>query len=535
MRNETKALYAKPSRTLFRSSATLACAFLCHFSCAKTFELSSATIADINEAIDAGALSSEKLVQLYLNRIEAYDQKGPKINSVFYLNENALAEAQALDKERLDTGRRSALHGIPIMVKDLIDVKGFPTTAGFKPFGAPMPERDAEVVRRLREAGAIVLAKVATVNWYGDKGFDPSQHPTGWTLNPYNTQHSPGSSSNGTGASIAAYFATVGLGTDTGGSVQIPSAYSSLVGVVGTQGMSSRAGIVPRGPTQDRAGPMTRSVYDAATVFSVMSGWDVEDLMTMEAVGHFPRDNWAEQLGAPSLEGARIGVLREMAEAPADKEVLALFEKAVEDLRAGGALIVDPVLTGTNLREFSGSSVSGTSHPYELVPASNAYLKRLGPNRPFETIQDMFAAAGINEAADRYKTGMSLPSPELIDDYVARRQLRQAVIEILHETMDRYHLDALVLPYRTLPPPAIATGRTSNSEDRNTLTSVSGLPAVIMPGGYTSENLPVGIQFVARNFDDLRLLKIAHGYEAASRNRKPPESTPALPGETFEY
>ena len=163
---------------------------------AAKFELATATIADINAAIDAGALSSEKLVRLYLNRIDAYDKKGPKINSVLYLNEKALDEARALDAERKSLGRRSPLHGIPVVIKDLVDVKGFPTTAGFKPFGAPVPIRDAMVTAKLKQAGAIVLAKVNTVNWFGNGGFD-SLHPLGATLNPYNAAHSPGGSSNG--------------------------------------------------------------------------------------------------------------------------------------------------------------------------------------------------------------------------------------------------------------------------------------------------------------------------------------------------
>ena len=528
----SRASQVKPLRHGFHLSLLFAAISLAQ---AKTFDLSTANIADINEAMDAGALSSEKLVQLYLNRIEAYDQKGPKINSIFYLNEAALAEAKALDEERLATGRRSLLHGIPVMVKDLIDVEGFPTTAGFKGFGAPMPERDAEVVLRLKEAGAIILAKVSTVNWYGNKAFDPSQHPTGWTLNPYNTKYSPGSSSNGTGASMAAWFATVGLGTDTGGSVQIPSSYSSLVGMVGTQGLTSRSGIVPRGPTQDRAGPMTRHVFDTAAVFSVIAGWDIEDLKTADAVGYFPQEDWATKLGAPSLEGVRIGVLREMIQEPMDPEVIALFEQAVADLKAGGALIVDPVLTGTNLREFSGSPITGTTHPYELVPASNAYLRRLGPDRPYKTIQDMFEAAGMENAHPRYITAMSLDSPETIADYVGRQKLRAALTKLIEDTMDKWELDALVLPYRTTPPTSIASGMTSNPNDRNTLTSVTGLPGIIMPGGYTSENLPVGIQFVGKMFDDFDLLKVANGYEAVSKRRKPAESVPALEGEIFEY
>jgi amidase len=187
---------------------------------AGTFDLSTATIADINAAIDAGALSSEKLVALYLKRIDAYDKKGPKVNSVITLNPKALQEARALDAERKAKGRRSPLHGIPIVVKDLIDVVGMPTTAGFKPFGNPMPLRDAAIVTQLKAAGAIILAKVATVNWFGN-GFDET-HPIGASLNPYDLAYSPGGSSNGVGVSMAAWFAAAGVGTDTGGSVRGP-------------------------------------------------------------------------------------------------------------------------------------------------------------------------------------------------------------------------------------------------------------------------------------------------------------------------
>jgi Asp-tRNA(Asn)/Glu-tRNA(Gln) amidotransferase A subunit family amidase len=500
---------------------------------AAEFDLSTATLADIHAATDAGALSSEKLVALYLKRIEAYDKKGPKINSVLYLNPHALKEARALDVERKSKGRRSPLHGIPVVLKDLIDVAGFPTTSGFKPFGAPVPPRDAAVTAKLKQAGAIVLAKVNTVNWFGNGGFD-ELHPIGATLNPYNVAHSPGGSSNGTGASIAAWFATIGIGTDTGGSVQIPSSYNSLVGMVATQGMVSRAGIVPRGPTQDRAGPMTRSVYDAAATLSVIAGWDAEDLGTFPGMGHFPKDDWAKRLGSGSLQGLRIGVLREMfSTGPSDAEVIALFDQVIVDLKKAGALILDPVLTGTNLREATSSAVSGTTHPYELVPAANAYLERLGPERPFEKIEDMFAAAGHDKIHERYIRAMTLPSPERSPDYVARLAMKDALREQVVRTMEQFELDAVVLPYRSLPPPE-GSG-TSASGDTNTLTSTTGLPAVIMPGGYTTKNLPIGIQFVGKPFDDLTLLQVAHGYEQASRRRKPPATTPALPGEKFSY
>src|SRR5688572_31937171 len=298
------------ARTLARTLAASLLLLLSAATNAANFDLSTATIADINAAMDANALDSEKLVGLYLKRIDAYDKKGPKLNAVITLNKNALAEARALDAERKSKGRRSALHGIPIVVKDLIDVAGMPTTAGFKPFGAPVPLRDAAIVTKLKAAGAIIIAKVATVNWFGN-GFDET-HVIGKSLNPYHLEFQPGGSSNGTGVSMAAWFATVGVGTDTGGSVRGPSAFNSLAGMVATQGLVSRSGIVPRGATQDRAGPMGRSVYDIALLLSYMTGWDAEDLMTTRGFGHFPQSNLNDLLTAPDLKGRRIGVLREM-------------------------------------------------------------------------------------------------------------------------------------------------------------------------------------------------------------------------------
>jgi Asp-tRNA(Asn)/Glu-tRNA(Gln) amidotransferase A subunit family amidase len=275
---------------------------------AAEFNLATATLADIEAATKAGKLSSEKLVTLYLARIEAYDKQGPKINSVIHLNPNALAEAKVLDAERAAGKSRGPLHGIPVVVKDLLDVAGMPTTAGFKPFGDKIPARDSAVTARLKSAGAIILAKVNTANWFGD-GFDHTSR-IGATHNPYKLGYTPGTSSNGTGAAISAWFAAVGIGTDTGGSVVIPSSNSGISGMVATQGLVSRAGIMPRGATQDRAGPMARSVYDVAVVLSVVAGWDAEDLITSSGFGHFPQPDWPAQVVAARLPGQRIGVLR---------------------------------------------------------------------------------------------------------------------------------------------------------------------------------------------------------------------------------
>jgi amidase len=498
---------------------------------ATTFDLSTATIADINAAIDAGALSSEQLVRLYLQRIEAYDHKGPKLNSVITLNKSAVAEARALDAERKMKGRRSPLHGIPIVLKDLIDVAGMPTTAGFKPFGAPVPPRDAAIVTRLKTAGAIVLAKVATVNWFGN-GFDET-HVIGKSLNPYGLDYQPGGSSNGVGVSMAAWFATVGVGTDTGGSVRGPSAYGSLAGMVATQGLVSRSGIVPRGATQDRAGPMGRSVYDIATLLTYLEGWDAEDLMTTRGLGHFAESDIALSLTRPDLKGRRIGVLREMIPAgPQHAEGIELFNRALADLRKAGAQVIDPVPTGLDLRSLT-TSAAGRTAEYEKLYVQNAYLQRLGPNRPYKTIQEMIEKVGAAKFDKAMIDALSLEPPAQSADYAARVKNKEMVKQVIVDLVEKYQLDAVVYPYSTLPPPrwdAAQGGAAGNS-----LASNSGLPSILMPTGYTGTGLPIAMEIVGKPFDDVKLLQVAYGYEQASKRRKSPALTPALPGETFNY
>ena len=498
---------------------------------AATFDLQTATLADIQAAMEAGALTSEKLVQLYLNRIQAYDQKGPKITAMITVNPKALQEARALDVERRAKGPRSQLHGVPVVFKDLVDVAGLPTTAGFKPFGAPVPRRDATIVAHLREAGAVMLGKASTVNWFGN-GFDET-HPVGATLNPYNLPHSPGGSSNGSGAAMAAYFATLAIGSDTSASVQHPSANCSVVGYVATQGMVSRAGIIPRGATQDRPGPMGRTVYDVAAMFSIIAGWDAEDLITFRAMGHFPKDDWSQQLSPTDIQGKRIGVLREMIyEGPMHEEGREIFQRALEDLRKAGAFVIDPVLTGLNLKEETLGTWNRTAE-FEKIAFTNAYLARLGPAAKFKTVQEMIEKVGTDKVSRRMVEALKLPPPDESPDYLARYRAREMFIQLISDTMDKFALDAFVLPYRSNPPERLDGPRPP--ESTNNLTSHTGLPSVIVPGGYTKENLPIGIQFFGKHFTDLKILKIAHGYEQVSKRRKTPESTPPLPGERFEY
>lgn len=505
---------------------------------AATFDLSTATIADIQAAMDAGALSSEKLVQLYLARIEAYDKQGPKVNAVITLNPQALAEARALDAERKTKGPRSPLHGTTVVLKDLIDATGMPTTAGFTPFGAPLPLRDATLVARLKEAGVIVLAKVSTTNWFG-QGFDDT-HPIGVSLNPYNLQHTAGGSSNGSGVAIAANFATFAIGTDTSVSVQSPSANNSVTGMVGTYGTVSRAGIVPRGATQDRPGPMARTVADVARVFSVISGWDAEDLTTFHAIGHFPQEDLSKLLKPGALEGRRIGILQEMIPTHASyAEGVALFNQAVEDLRKAGAYVV-PIQLGLPSLSVDTAQPRLRTAEYEKIAYTDAYLARLGSNAIYRTTREMMDKVGHDKFTESMRAALNLPPPHKSADYAARYRTRQMYIRLISETMDRYALDAIVQPFTALPPgPIDQERRPRDPEDTfgaNNLSSSLGLPAVVVPGGYTPEkNLPIGIQFIGRPFAETTILQIAHGYEQASERWRPAPTTPPLPGERFDY
>ena len=507
-----------------------------------TFDIQTATVADIKAAIDAGALSSEKLVRLYLNRIEAYDKKGPKINSVITLNPKALEEARALDVERKLKGRRSPLHGIPIVVKDLVDVAGLPTTAAFKPFGAPIPERDAAVVTRLKAAGAIILAKVSAENWFGIDGFGAT-HPIGATLNPYNVEYSPGGSSNGPGASMASWFAAVSVATDTGGSLQMPASYNSLVGMLATQGLVSRAGIVPRSLTQDRAGPLGRSVYDVAVMIDAMAGFDPEDLDTRAGLGWYPQGTWAGQVAVTDLKKFRVGVLREaMSTLPANAEAQELFDVALEDIRKAGAQVLDPVTSGIDLGRQSDSSSIGV-WPYEVIIAGDVYLKRLGPNRPFKTMKEMITKVGPEKFVDSYPLALSYPPIEEDAGFIRRYRGRLAIRDLVESLLAHYDLDAFVIQYVSTPPlakdvsgaAAPAGGRDSRTLRGGGIVSSTGLPGIVMPAGYTKDNLPVGIEFIGKSFDDLRILQVAYGYEQATKKRKSPRITPPLPGEKFDY
>ncbi len=310
-------------------------ALLASIATAETFELTDASIEDIHKAIDAGALTSERLVELSLARIAAYDDRGPGLNAIMLLNSAAIERARELDEERRTSGRRSALHGIPIVLKDNIDTADMPTTGGSFLLKDSLPPDDAFLVKQLRDAGAIVLAKLNMSEFASGGAMNSLDGPT---YNPHDPRRSPSGSSGGTGAAIAAAYASVGLGTDTGGSVRGPSSANGIVGLKPTMGLMSRDGIIPLALSFDTAGPMARSVYDVAAALGVLAGVDPADAATTQSSGQNHTD-YIQFLDADALDGARIGIARDFMDS--DEEVDWIVEAALEAMRDAGAEIVD--------------------------------------------------------------------------------------------------------------------------------------------------------------------------------------------------
>ncbi len=503
---------------------------------AKEFDLSKATIADINAAFAAGSLTSEKLVSLYLARIEAYDKQGPAINSIINLNPRALEEARALDAERAKKGRRGPMHGMVVLAKDVFDTKDMPTTGGWKPMATSQPDRDAFVIEKLRDAGAIILGKLNLADWYG-RAPNGGSTLIGHTVSPYNPTKYSGGSSSGTGVAMAAWFSTVGLGSDTGGSTVIPSALNNLVGFSTTHGLISRKGMMWSSPTQDNPGLMARSVYDNAAMLDVVAGFDPADLATQRTFGKLPQASYTSFIDRDGLRGARVGVLREMIRAGEDHaEGRALFERELAGIAKAGAVVVDPVLTGLDLPV---TQLDASTSSFERAFAVRQYLAGLPSNAPFTTLEQMLATG---ELSDSSVNSAKIPALERHPEFLARRKHQDALRSALVALMDRYQLDALVLPYRTVvattlgnvPMARSSSARRANAN--NSLHAYTGLPTIIMPGGFfESDGMPFAVQFLGREFSEPTLIKLASGYEAVAPHRRAPRSTPPLEGEVFSY
>jgi amidase len=524
-------------------------------------DLKSATIADLNAAFKRGTLTAEKLTDLYLARIAAYDKQGPSINAVISLNPNALTEAKILDAERKAGKIRGPLHGIPIVLKDLYNTFDLPTTAGSQLLAGSVPPADAFVVKKLRDAGAIILAKVNMSEFASGGGSvlgatDPAvlkagvvpdgfSSMGGQTLNPHDLARGPGSSSGGTGAAIAAAFAQFGLGTDTAGSIRGPSAANGIVGLKTTLGLVSRSGIVPLA-SFDTAGPMARNVYDIAIVLGVMAGSDPADSSTAQSVGKIETD-YTKFLKVGSLKGARIGIGRDFS--GRDPETVRITEESIATLKKLGAIVVDPVRYPDYLLQIKQPLFTLIRNS-EFKSLIADYLNTLKPGYP-RTLDELIAKASDPKTGYRSPeklVGLKYTASVALDlnDPVylaAKNQGLMALKSSLQAIFAKAQLDAIVYPTANRPaslikpsdaPAGVANGAgTGGGESASLFADESGSPEIIVPAGMTKDGLPVTLSFLGQPFSEPKLLGYAYDFEQATGARVLPKNTPALPGETI--
>lgn len=486
------------------------------------FEPVEATIASIHRAFRAGRLTSRELVEAYLKRINAYDQT-TKLNSIVVINPHALAEAERLDAEFKRTKKLRPLHGIPVIVKDNFDTRDLQTAAGSLALKGSIPPDDAFQVRRIREAGAIVLAKSNMAEW----AFSPmltESSIAGVTRNPYDLERVPAGSSGGTAAAVAASFGTVGLGTDTGNSIRGPSSHTALVGIRSTMGLTSRDGIVPLYLRNDIGGPMARTVEDAVRVLEVIAGYDPTDPITRASEGRIPK-SYAQFLKKNGLRGARLGVFRRYIDAPTtDPEIKALVEKAIADLKAQGATIVDP-FDLPNYEELTRNIWCNSFH-YDV----NNYLASLGERAKYRSLSAIVESGLYAPYIERrLRDAVRTPAPATppcLDVYKDPRSI--AFREAMLEAMQKERLDAIIYPTWSNPPRRIDDLSSPAGDNSQILSPQTGFPAITVPMGFTRGNLPAGLTFLGRLFSEPDLIKYAYSYEQATRHRRPPERFPPL-------
>jgi len=498
------------------------------------FRLNEATIDEIQFALRLGTVSCRQLVDMYLARIEAYDKNGPRINAIVNVNPRAAEEADRLDRMLRQEGRVAGpLHGVPIVVKDLAQTADMPTTFGSVAFKSYRPHKDAAIVSRLRAAGAVILAKVSLPDW-ATAWFGVSS-VSGDTLNPYALDRDPGGSSGGTGAAVAANLATAGIGSDTGGSIRVPASFNNLFGVRVTTGIISRAGMSPLVHFQDTAGPMTRSVRDAAILLDVLVGYDPEDAFTVAALQARESGRYARGLAPDVLAGARIGVLRERFGADSDPQCAAVnkaVNRAIEAMEAAGAEIVEP----PPIPKLDEMIATTALYVHQSKHDFNAFLAGI-PNAPARSINDIYSKGQFHERLDLFEQIAHGPEhPEDAPDYFERRKAREDLQRAVLNVIAKNRLDALLYPDVQVPPPLKSDVHSAKwtvlSFPTNTLiASQAGLPAISMPAGFTDDGLPVGVELVAKPYDEAALLRLAYSYEQAFRPRRAPESTPPLAAE----
>ncbi|MGA8313575.1 MAG: amidase [Terriglobales bacterium] len=496
-----------------------------------SFELDELTIADLQSAMASGKFTSRSLAEKYLARIVDIDRHGPSLRSVIEMNPDALAIADALDKERKSSRSRGPLHGVPVLIKDNIDTADrLQTTAGSLALEGSRPLRDSFVVQKLREAGAVILGKTNLSEWANIR----SSHSTsGWsgrgglTRNPYALDRNPCGSSSGSGAAVSANLCALAVGTETDGSVVCPSSANGIVGLKPTLGLISRAGIIPIAHSQDTAGPMARTVRDAAILLNALAGADPRDSATADSTGKISPD-YTRFLDPNGLQGARIGVARKYF--GFNDLVDDLMTSVMEEMKGQGAVLVDPADLESH-GKFDDTEF--TVLLYELKADLNAYLAGR-PDAPVHSLKEIIEFNERNKdkempyfAQDTFIKAEAkgpLTSKEYLDALEANHRLSRA--EGIDGVMDKFHLDAIMAP--TGGPAWLidlingdhAAGGSSNAA------AVAGYPDITVPAGFIA-GLPVGVSFFGRAWSEPVLLKIAYGFEQATKVRKPPKFLPS--------
>ena len=490
------------------------------------FGVSETTIAEIHAAFRAGALTARALVEAYLGRIEAYDRNGPAINSIVSVNPKALEEATRLDAALASGGPVGVLHGIPVIMKDQADVDGMATTMGSVLFRDHFPRRDCFVAQRLRQAGAIVIAK----STLGEMGAgDTHGSLFGSTRNVYDLARTAGGSSGGSGAAVSANLAAVAIGQEGFASIRRPAAWNGIVGMRPTAGLVSRGGVYAGWPTINGSlGPMCRGVADAARLLDVMVGYDPADPVTARGVGHAP-ESYAAGLDADALEGARIGILREpmgFASEPGSEDfakVDAVFARAVEELAGCGAEIVDPVVI-PQLAELLATRVNDRA---EEDAAFREYVSG-SAEAPFASREEAMASPLFAETARGVRTRWAVNASA--EAHRACLIARERLMTNLLAAMADHGLDAIVHKAVEHQPTLIEDGVNPPFVDQKGAphlnTFLIFVPSIVVPAGFTADGLPAGITFLGRGYDDARMIRYAHAYEQATQHRSPPASAP---------